>query len=116
MHHLPVFQPLQVLPSPFPLTVKDPGAQSTSSAALPVLLVQRVLPVPQVTGHLCLPVLPPPLLAQTFKYGSVFVTGSKFYVGPSLVVNGQYGQYSVDNSIIYLQLYHTNGQYMDLMT
>ena len=59
-HCLSVFQPAQVLPSPFPLTVKDPGAHFTSSAALPVLLLVRR--VPQVTQHQrpYLPVLPPP--------------------------------------------------------
>ena len=50
--HLSVFQPVQAPLRPCPLEVKDPGAHSTSSAALPILLLlQRVLPAPQMMQH-----------------------------------------------------------------
>ena len=52
MRHLSVFQPVQVPLRPCPLEVKDLGAHSTSSAALPILLLlQRVLPAPQMMQH-----------------------------------------------------------------
>jgi hypothetical protein len=61
--HLSVFQLVQVLSSPFPLAVKDPGTRSTFSAALSILLLlQRVLLAPQMMRHQhrFLPVRPPP--------------------------------------------------------
>ena len=63
MHHLSVFQLVQVLLSPCPLAVKDPGTQSTSSAALSILVLpQWVLLAPPMMRHQhrFLPVRPPP--------------------------------------------------------
>ena len=63
MRHLSVFQLVQVLLSPCPLAFKVPGTQSTSSAALLILLLfHRVLLAPQMMQHQhrFLPARPPP--------------------------------------------------------
>ena len=63
MRHLSVFQLVQALSSPCPLAVKDPGTQSTSSAALSILVLpQWVLLAPPMMRHQhrFLPVRPPP--------------------------------------------------------
>ena len=52
MRHLSVFQLVQALSSPCPLAVKDPGTQSTSSAALSILvLLQWALLAPPMMRH-----------------------------------------------------------------
>ena len=77
--HLSAFPPVQGLPSPCPLTVKDMGAQYSSSATLQIpLRFLEVLLVPQMMqqGRRFLLVLSPPqrppLAPPMYKHGSLF--------------------------------------------